>query len=239
MVPIEQVPLGARVPTKNPKPWEYDDSLPEPDQATWVKISMTIERSDGGIVDAELLRPRTWVESHGLKAGQLLPLNIAELQVAGLARVTAIEACPTISESQGSVVTGRFVTRQVDVIVRAEIQDPNGTVEVVEGTPIHPIWSIDRNDWVALGDLEEGEHLHSLDGLATVVAISVLQMAVTVYNVEVHGEHVYEVCTFGVLAHNAYATEAAEEAARGLWNLTDDGASVVMRNNKFGKFFKW
>ena len=130
------------------------------------------------------------------------------------------------------------MTRQVDVIVRAEIQDPNGTVEVVEGTPIHPIWSIDRNDWVALGDLEEGEHLHSLDGLATVVAISVLQMAVTVYNVEVHSEHVYEVCTFGVLAHNAYATEAAEEAARGLWNLTDDGASVVMRNNKFGKFFK-
>ena len=24
LVPIEQVPLGARVPTKNPKPWEYD-----------------------------------------------------------------------------------------------------------------------------------------------------------------------------------------------------------------------
>jgi hypothetical protein len=50
-------PLGARVPTKNPKPWEFDDSLPEPVQDLWVKLSITVERTDGGVVDAELLRP--------------------------------------------------------------------------------------------------------------------------------------------------------------------------------------
>jgi hypothetical protein len=51
----------------------------------------------------------------------LLPLNIAELQVAGFAQVTAIEPCPLIASGDGSVITGRFVTRQVDTIARVEI----------------------------------------------------------------------------------------------------------------------
>ena len=58
LIPIEEVPLGARVPTENPQPWEYDDSLPAPDQETWAKISITMHRNDGGIVYAELIRPR-------------------------------------------------------------------------------------------------------------------------------------------------------------------------------------
>ncbi len=203
LVPIEQVPLGARVPTKNPKPWEYDDSLPEPDQATWVKISLTVERTDGGMVDAELLRPRIWVESHGLETGKLLPLNIAELQVAGFAHVTAIGPCPTISTGEGSVITARFLTREVDVIVRAEILGPDGTIEVVKGTPIHPIWSLDRRDWVPLGELQQGESLQSQDGIATVVSIAILRMSEQVYNIEVHGEHVYNVGAISILAHNA------------------------------------
>ena len=75
-IPIEDVPLGARVPTKNPRPWEFDDSLPEPVQETWAKISLTVEREDGGIVDAELHRPRVWVDANGIRSGQLLPMNI-------------------------------------------------------------------------------------------------------------------------------------------------------------------
>ena len=47
LIPIEQVPLGARIPTKNPKPWEFDDSLPDPVQADWAKISIMMHRNDG------------------------------------------------------------------------------------------------------------------------------------------------------------------------------------------------
>jgi hypothetical protein len=57
-VPIESVPIGARVPTKNPNRFEVDPQ-PEPDQATWAKLSITAEGSDGGIVDAEIIRPRS------------------------------------------------------------------------------------------------------------------------------------------------------------------------------------
>ena len=62
LIPIEQVPLGARIPTKNPKPWEFDDSLPDPVQADWAKISIMMHRNDGGIVDAELIRPGRLLE---------------------------------------------------------------------------------------------------------------------------------------------------------------------------------
>ncbi|MCY2997165.1 MAG: hypothetical protein NT168_03560 [Planctomycetota bacterium] len=46
-VPIESVPIGSRVPTKNPNRFEVDPQ-PEPDQATWAKLSITAEGSDGG-----------------------------------------------------------------------------------------------------------------------------------------------------------------------------------------------
>jgi hypothetical protein len=105
-VPIESVPIGARVPTKNPNRSEVDPQ-PEPDQASWAKLSITAEGSDGGIVDAEIIRPRLWILESGLCAGRMLPLNLPELEVSGLALVTAIDYCPPIAEGEGSVVTAR------------------------------------------------------------------------------------------------------------------------------------
>jgi len=34
------------------------------------------ERSDGGIVDAEIVRPRSWILARGLCACRMLPLNL-------------------------------------------------------------------------------------------------------------------------------------------------------------------
>jgi hypothetical protein len=96
-VPIESVPIGARVPTKNPNRFEVDPQ-PEPDQASWAKLSITAEGSDGGIVDAEIIRPRSWILEGGLCAGRILPLNLPELEVSGLAFVTAIDDCPPIAK---------------------------------------------------------------------------------------------------------------------------------------------
>lgn len=202
-IPIEEVPLGARVPTKNPKPWEYDDSFPEPDQATWAKLSLTIERTDGGIVDAELLRPRSWINANGIQAGQYLPLSIPELEVAGHAVVTAIEDCPIIAPGEGSVVTGRFVTRRVDVIARIEVIGADGQIDIIEGTTIHPIWSLDRNDWVPLGELKKGEQLLGSADSVVIQNYCTVHQSVPVYNIEVHGEHVYAVGALQVPAHNS------------------------------------
>ncbi|MFN5708370.1 MAG: polymorphic toxin-type HINT domain-containing protein, partial [Planctomycetota bacterium] len=202
-VAIEQVPLGARVQTRNPRRWEYDDSLPEPDEATWAKLSLTVQRSDGGLVDAELLRPWAWIELHGLRAGELLPLHLAELEVSGPALVTAIEACPPIAPGAGSVVTARFVTREVHRLVSIDLLGAGGELETLTGTPVHPVWSVDREDWVPLGELVQGETLQGEGGLAVVLSITLSRVAQPVYNLEVHGEHVYQVGELGVLVHNA------------------------------------
>jgi hypothetical protein len=45
-----------------------------------------------------------------------LPLNLPELDVSGLAMVTSIDDCPPIVDGEGSVVTARFVTREVHIV---------------------------------------------------------------------------------------------------------------------------
>ncbi len=221
LIPIEEVPLGARIPTKNPKPWEYNDSLPEPDQATWAKLSITMYRTDGGIVDAELIRPRSWIKSAGIEAGKLLPMNIEELQVKGSALVTAIDDCPEIAGSSqpaalarelGSVVTARFCTREVHTVARVEILGPDGQIETLEGTTIHPIWSEDRQDWVPLGELLPNETLRAADGPAVVLSLIILNQPIAVYNIEVHGEYVYQVGQLGLLVHNECVYQAFDAA---------------------------
>jgi len=103
-VPIDSVPIGARVPTRNPNRSEVDPQ-PEPDQASWAKLSITAEGSDGGIVDAEIIRPCSWILRNGVCAGRMLPFNLPELEVSGLALVTAIDDCQLIACGEGSVVT--------------------------------------------------------------------------------------------------------------------------------------
>jgi hypothetical protein len=196
------VPIGARVPTKNPNRFEVDPQ-PEPDQATWAKLSITAEGSDGGIVDAEIIRPRSWILASGLCAGRMLPLNLPELEVSGLALVTAIEDCPPIAGGEGSVVTARFVTREVHVVASVDVLGADGTVETITGTTIHPVWSVDRQSWVPLAELTDGETLQGLDGLAVVLSVALSRVSQPVYNVEVHGEHVYQVGELGVVVHNA------------------------------------
>ena len=115
-------------------------------------------------------------------------MNIPELQVTGVATVTSIDECPEIAEGEGSVITARFLTRQVDVIARAEILGADGSIEVLEGTTIHPIWSLNRNDWVPLGELAVDDHLSGQSGPATVICITIVNRPTAVYNIEVHGD---------------------------------------------------
>jgi hypothetical protein len=70
------------------------------------------------LVEAEVIRPRAGIESLGLVKGARLDLAVPELGIDGLAEVTAVRACPPIAEGEGRVVTGRFVTRELDHVAR-------------------------------------------------------------------------------------------------------------------------
>ena len=156
-------------------------------------------RDDLSIVEAEFIRPRAWIESLGLVKGARLDLAVPELEIDGLAEVTAVRDCPPIAEGEGRVVTGKFVTRDVANVVRVTLV--NGTE--IRATDVHPVWSVDREDWVPAGKLEPGEQVDTLEGPVAVANVERLESRVDVHNIEVHGEHVFRVTADGVLVHNA------------------------------------
>ena len=195
---IESVPLGARVDSRNPRSEDYDFSFANPEQATWRKVSLTHEHPSGMRVNMELLRPLSWVVEHRLEVGRSLATSIPDMQLKGRATVTEISDCPPIAAGEGAVVTGRFVTLRVNRLIRLTM---TGDVELV-GTPSHPIWSEDRQDWVPMGELVAGEKLRSRSGIVRAEQLEVLDEEASVYNIEVHGQHVYEVTALGILVHN-------------------------------------
>jgi hypothetical protein len=223
LIPIEQVALGSRVPTKNPRRWDYDFSLPEPNEETWKRFSLTALDDEGAIVEAEFIRPDWWIEENGIAAGELMPLAIEELGLSGYATIQTVEDCGPIARGDGSVVTGRFTTSRVNTIVRLTIAGPDGTTELLEGTTVHPIWSVDRNDWIQLSELQEGERLQAANGIATVVSIVIVSTNVPVYNIEVHGEHVYQVGELGLLVHNA---------CEGVYEFVTTGGEIYIGQSK-------
>jgi len=42
------------------------------------------------------------------------------------------------------------VTREVHVVASVDVLGADGSVETITGTTIHPVWSVDRQEWVPL-----------------------------------------------------------------------------------------
>jgi hypothetical protein len=96
-------------------------------------------------------------------------------------------------------LNARFVTRDPRNLVRVTLA--NGTE--IRATDVHPVWSLDREEWVPAGEFEPGEQIDTLSGPLAVVGVERIGHHPAVYNLEVHGEHVYRVTVDGVLVHNA------------------------------------
>ena len=70
---------------------------------------------------------------------------------------------------------------------------------VLRGTGGHPLWSLDRDDWVSVRDLQVGERLQTAEGAVSVEALEKVRGLHRVYNLE---DHEYLVGEAGVRAHN-------------------------------------
>ncbi len=200
VVPIEQVPLGSRIATKNPEAFGAENPIPDAHESTWRLLSAEIEREDGARVEVELLRPLAWIEEQGFTPGACINLRLEELNVAGLTTIRSVDRCPPLSDGHGNLVTGRFVTRGATNLVEATFSDST----VLNGTSIHPVWSLDRMDWVPLGELAIGERVYSNDAPLHLVERVSHNQPTDVYNIEVDCEHVYQVGDAGILVHNQY-----------------------------------
>ena len=176
---------------------------------------------------AEFLRPREWVERNGIVAGASLPIAISELEIEGNAFVTSITACPPVAEGPGRVVTGRFVTWDAGNLVRVTLE--NGTE--IRATDVHPIWSVDGEEWIPAGELVPGELVDTLTGPVAVESVERLHSGLDVYNIEVHGEHVFRVTADGVLVHNACASTSGNNAAARLGQVMHTAYKAGLADN--------
>ena len=147
-----------------------------------------------------MIRPAEYWQAQEAVPGSYVFMEFPELEASGLAKVKSLEPCPAIADGSGNIVTARIVTRQVSELIEIEVAGG----ETLTGTPMHPIWSVERQDWVELGDLEIGEHLSTDDGPVEIVATRLLATGESVYNLEVHGHHIYQVTKLGLLVHNTY-----------------------------------
>ncbi len=98
-----------------------------------------------------------------------------------------------------------------------------------KGTTVHLIWSVDCDDKVPHSELVEGEQPLTNDGPAAVRSIQLVRASASVYNIEVHFQHVYQVGAIGLLVHNSCADEvislARGEAAAGF--MTRSGRLIT------------
>ena len=49
------------------------------------------------------------------------------------------------------------------MVASVDVLGADGTLETITGTTIHPVWSVDRQEWVPLAELGQGETLQGLD----------------------------------------------------------------------------
>jgi hypothetical protein len=147
----------------------------------------------------EVLRTPEWIARNGLEVGSSFDLQLSEIELDGQGFVHAIQDGPEVLPGPGAVVTGRFVTRRADNLVRVAFEGGAS----LTGTETHPVWSPDQGDWRGLGEFQPGDRVQTRDGFAVVARIEPLAESAPVYNIEVAGQHVYEVTDLGVLVHNA------------------------------------
>ncbi len=235
-IPIEDVLLGARVPTKNPRRWDYDFEFEEPDEATWQCARLDIRLDDGERVEVELLRPTAWLRENGFFSCEQVPIRIEELDIQGVGVIRSIDPCPPLATGEGSVVTARFITHGVQGIVALTLVDEQGSVETIEGTTGHPVWSVDRRQWIPLDELQRGERVSTQAGPATVLSVTTTPRQTVVYNLEIHGEHVYQVGALGLLVHNSCIV--GDEARQLVAESLDDALLGVVDKAGHVSFFR-
>ena len=150
-----------------------------------------------------LLRSPASLEAHGVSgSGDHVYLKLKELGFEGWLRVVGIQDAPEISSGPGRVVLSTFTRLSNDVY---EVGFVGGAV--LRGTGGHPLWSLDRDDWVSVRDLQVGERLQTAEGAVSVEALEKVRGLHRVYNLEVEGDHEYLVGEAGIRAHNQSACD--------------------------------
>jgi hypothetical protein len=200
--PIAEIELGDRTAGRNPLREQVTDE-PEPAPETHRAVYFEMTKPSGNWVKFRLLWSLDDIEAAGAKPGATVYVEMPEMGVIGGARVVAVQPCPPIKNGNGNVVTGIFEHEPEDGLINVWVE---GNKKPMGCTPHHLIWSEDRLDYVHANELKSGERVWSnVVGVLPVTGITNRPKNERVYNLQIHGEHIYEVTDFGVLVHNTCA----------------------------------
>ena len=161
-----------------------------------VHLKLISDDHDNHKYELEVLKPTRWAEDL-VSAGGTTRLSLDELEVEGWATISSYRPIET-SETPHRLVIMKLSHSSNDVY---EVSFVEGGAPL-RGTGGHPLYSLDRHDWVRVRDLQVGERLQTAEGAVSVEALEKVRGLHRVYNLEVEGAHEYLVGEAGVRAHN-------------------------------------
>jgi hypothetical protein len=175
---------------------------------TWKWVSLELIHEDGSKDEVKLCRPNWWLNNLGAnKVGEKVYLDIPETGINGTALVTKILPCQLDTRLLHEKREGDYVYRPITATFKhqsAEVWDFTFTGdETVGATNNHPFYSLDRQDYIPVGELRIGERVKNFAG----TEIKLLSKAKRpnpepVYNLEVYRNHNYLVGKGRILVHN-------------------------------------
>ncbi len=207
-VPISAIGFESLVETWRPGEVGYEQSRARANTMIGVNdriVWMLREDAEGHWSKVGLRRSVGWLEALGgrdVGVGDWVELNLPEMGATGDYQVMSIEPAPAVRAGEGSgrPVTGLFQFSHGD-LYNLSISGQGAPIGVTEN---HPIWSVDRADWVPARDLQIGDRVLTRDGPANVTGFEYAGEE-PVFNLEVDGDHCYRVGELGLLVHNASA----------------------------------
>jgi hypothetical protein len=136
------------------------------DSATWKKVTLYVEETwyDGTVdsINVVTVVPPEWITLHDAQLGSMVPIPL-DVQEMGLdenllAKILAIERCLEIRAGPGRVVltTVNHLSRGVCNLTYTNSAGQN---ETIRPTSSHRFYSLDRKDWIHIGDARFGEKL--------------------------------------------------------------------------------
>ena len=166
----------------------------------WLRlIRMRLDKAEGGWVDITMLWHIDDVTARSVIVGGFVRIDQPEMGAVGMARVSAVEPSPRLEEGKGRLIISTY--RHSSAVVGDWVVE--GEPEPIGVTPWHPVWSEDRQAYIAVAELREGERLQGSRGKRPrVVSYTLRAQPEPVYNIEVDGDHCYRVGQQGLLVHN-------------------------------------
>ena len=132
-------------------------------------------------------------------------------------------------------ITGKFEHESNDVYYLHFGDNPHP----LGVTGSHPIWSIDRNDWVGASELKIGEKVKTHDGLTVLHSRIKSAERQKVYNLEVYKDHNFLVSKDKILVHNTCLPIKSLQGKSLNWitKQKPKGWQTVKKDNEKG--WKW